>query len=90
VRDEEVRHAASFDCIPELVVLGSGNAEDAGNALASQCGGRRLRAGHFSLDALAPGEAAELDATLGAGRKRRNSSRSRAYRATRDKELTPV
>ena len=62
VRDQQVGHALGLEGVPELVVLGAGDAEDAADALAAERRRRRLGTGHLALDAVAPGEAAQLDA----------------------------
>ena len=76
VGDEQVRDAARLQRVPELVVLGTRDAEDAGDALARQRGGDGLGAGHLPLHARAPDEPAELD-VVAAGRSGRTQGGGR-------------
>ena len=76
--------------VPELVVLGPGNAEDAADALAAEGCRRRLCAGHVSLDARSLGEAAKLDDGRPALRDRRRHGHGRAENAASGEQLPPV
>ena len=54
VRDQQVGNRAGLERVPQLVVLGPRNAEDAAHALTRQRRGRRLGAGHLALNAGSP------------------------------------
>ncbi len=58
---QKVWYAFGFQGVPEFVVLGAWDSEEAAHALATEGGGRGLCPGHLAVNAFTPGIAAELD-----------------------------
>ncbi len=90
MRDQQIGNRAGLERVPQLVVLGPRNPEDAAHALARQCRRRRLGAGHLALHSGPSRIPAQLDPRLGRSADDRHGRHRGPDRAASNEQLTPV